>query len=286
MAALFLLALRWDGPWGVCGPDGWSQHVCAQIAAAERIILARLEQRKGGVQTCAPARAAAISTTYVTATMDILGQIVRLAYVLWDALGLTKQLESTRHIHWLSVPKWDIVLRLTVRNRLLCAGVTQDLRDPRASATHVLIIAMDMVAVSMHELATVRHNFDYSWDGTLHKDGAVYSYTTDSQGLGGVGYAAVQYAWDYDMMHGCICDKGHHCNMTACFGNARTTLRPPDKPMSCCSAFSDDGSRLDGTMTLNFKHETTIPIGVNATGNDAKAALEALSVIRQVTVEV
>ena len=142
----------------------------------------------------------------------------------------------------------------------------------------------------MHELATVRHNFDYSWDGTLHKDGAVYSYTTDSQGLGGVGYAAVQYAWDYDMMHGCICDKGYHgydCMLRECpkGDDPETTGQADEVQLLQCFPL-DDGSRLDGTMTLNFKHETTIPIGVNATGNDVKAALEALSVIRQVTVEV
>lgn len=148
--------------------------------------------------------------------------------------------------------------------------------------------------MSMHELATVRHNYDYSWDGTEEIDGTVHSYKTDAQGNGGLGYAASLYAWDYDMVHGCVCDAGYagyDCTLRTCpRGDDPETKNQKDEKqlLQCVPAKDALGAALplSGTFTINFRGKTTAPIPFSATAAVVQAAILSLSTVRGLSVEI
>jgi len=90
--------------------------------------------------------------------------------------------------------------------------------------------------------------------------------------------------WDSDMMYGCNCDPGYFgpdCSLKHCPAGddplTGTSLNPDtqqfnEKQQIVCAA-------TGGTFTISFRGETTAKIAFDASSDEVKAALEALSTI-------
>ena len=156
--------------------------------------------------------------------------------------------------------------------------------------------------IPMQELAKVRHNQDYStfryildsgidnsykttkgsWIGVQMLDGVEHAYTTDEQGVGGLAAHAPLFQWDYDMIHGCLCDEGYmgfDCSLRSCpkGDDPISTGQADELQIVQCTS-------RNGTLTLSFKGATTVPISVDATAPAIAAALVALPTVRGINV--
>lgn len=113
-------------------------------------------------------------------------------------------------------------------------------------------------------------------------DDTSYTYGTDPSNLD---------AWDADMIFGCKCDKallydygmydagGHDCSDLYCpTGDDPSTSGESEEQTVTCDA-------TGGSFTLTFRRETTGDIDYDATEEEVKSALEALSTIGTVSVE-
>jgi len=106
--------------------------------------------------------------------------------------------------------------------------------------------------------------------------------------------------WDYDVVHGCLCDKGWEgsdCSMRSC-----PTGDNPDSPglreihRFSCNRIKDKEAQFynvdtatydyddEAGFTLGFRECTTKKISFDATMSDIEDALEATSCIRDVKV--
>lgn len=92
--------------------------------------------------------------------------------------------------------------------------------------------------------------------------------------------------WDAFRIFGCLCDpeyEGYDCSLYTCpYGDdPDTTSQVDERQLITCS----DADAV-GNIVLTFRQQTTAPIDVMATTAEVKDALEALSSVGKVTVEI
>lgn len=92
--------------------------------------------------------------------------------------------------------------------------------------------------------------------------------------------------WDANMIFGCECDagwQGYNCGLRTCAtgDDPMTTGQVDEVQLIRCDIDPTSGFRF----TLSFRHETTVPIAVDATQDVVHDALEALTTIRNVEVQ-
>lgn len=92
--------------------------------------------------------------------------------------------------------------------------------------------------------------------------------------------------WDYNRIFGCNCDadwKGYDCSLRACLnGDDPNSSGQLDEiqSISCINA-----AEINGVIVLTFRGESTVPISSKASAATVKAALEGLTTITSVAVE-
>lgn len=88
--------------------------------------------------------------------------------------------------------------------------------------------------------------------------------------------------WDYDRIHGCLCDKGYHgydCSLRDCpIGDDPGTYNDHVE-VQLLQCIADDGN-----FTLSFRQELTEVLPYNITASGLKSALESLSTIKNVNI--
>jgi hypothetical protein len=143
-------------------------------------------------------------------------------------------------------------------NRLSCPGQTD---DTEACYGHGRCLDMNTLA----SLATVNGDLATFTYGEIPND---------------------PNTWDAYRMFGCLCDpqyEGYDCSLYVCpYGDNPDTQGQLDEEqiLSC----TDDGQ--DGSIVFTFRQQVSVPVSPTATTADVKAALEALSTVLEVAVDV